>query len=109
MVVVAMVVRIKVFNFMVITGFPVSGIEPKAGEVEGFSSGRGSRPFASEGYAGPTDAACRETQQARELARALGRKGGESYGEDYSTANSAQRLSATLSIRPRGRVQIIDM
>jgi hypothetical protein len=29
--------------------------------------------------------------------------------ENYSTVNSAQRLSATLSIRPRGRVQIIDM
>ena len=29
--------------------------------------------------------------------------------ENYSTVNSAQRLSATLSMRPRGRVQIIDM
>jgi hypothetical protein len=29
--------------------------------------------------------------------------------ENYSTAKSAQRLSATLSIRPSGRVQIIDM
>ena len=27
----------------------------------------------------------------------------------YSTAKSAQRRSATLSIRPSGRVQIIDM
>ena len=30
-------------------------------------------------------------------------------GGNYSTVKSAQRLSATLSIRPRGRVQIIDM
>jgi hypothetical protein len=30
-------------------------------------------------------------------------------GGDYSTVNSAQRLSATLSIRPSGRAQIIDM
>jgi hypothetical protein len=29
--------------------------------------------------------------------------------ESYSTVKSAQRLSATLSIRPSGRVQIIDM
>jgi hypothetical protein len=29
--------------------------------------------------------------------------------ENYSTVKSAQRLSATLSIRPSGRVQIIDM
>ena len=29
--------------------------------------------------------------------------------ENYSTVNSAQRLSATLSIRPSGRVQTIDM
>ena len=36
-------------------------------------------------------------------------KKGESYGGGYSTVKSAQRLSATLSIRPRGRVQIIDM
>ena len=43
---------------------------------------------------------------AREL---LGPKRRESYGGDYSTVNSAQRVSATLSIRPRGRVQIIDM
>jgi hypothetical protein len=34
---------------------------------------------------------------------------GESYGGNYSTVKSARRLSATLSIRPRGRVQIIDM
>ena len=33
----------------------------------------------------------------------------ESYGWNYSTVKSAQRLSATLSIRPSGRVQIIDM
>ena len=33
----------------------------------------------------------------------------EKSGGDYSTVKSAQRLSATLSIRPRGRVQIIDM
>ena len=33
----------------------------------------------------------------------------ESYGGNYSTVKSAQRLSATLSIRPSGRVQIIDM
>ena len=84
------------------------GIEPKPGEVEAFGFGRGSRPFASEGYAGPSDAACRETQQARELGPALGRKGGESCGGDYSTVKSAQRLSATLSIRPSGRLQIID-
>ena len=32
-----------------------------------------------------------------------------SDGGNYSTVKSAQRLSATLSIRPRGRVQIIDM
>ena len=32
-----------------------------------------------------------------------------SYSGNYSTVNSAQRLSATLSIRPSGRVQIIDM
>ena len=30
-------------------------------------------------------------------------------GWNYSTVKSPQRLSATLSIRPRGRVQIIDM
>ena len=29
--------------------------------------------------------------------------------ETYSTVKSAQRLSATLSIRLRGRVQILDM
>jgi hypothetical protein len=28
---------------------------------------------------------------------------------NYSTVKSARRLRATLSIRPRGRVQIIDM
>ena len=28
---------------------------------------------------------------------------------NYSTVNSAQRLSATLSVRPSGRVQSIDM
>ena len=33
----------------------------------------------------------------------------ESYGGNYSTVKSAQRLSATLSIRPSGCVQIIDM
>jgi hypothetical protein len=38
--------------------------------------------------------------------------GTEKEGElrwNYSTVNSAQRLSATLSIRPSGRVQAIDM
>jgi hypothetical protein len=39
----------------------------------------------------------------------MGVKGGELPVENYSTVNSAQRLSATLSIRPSGRVQIIDM
>jgi hypothetical protein len=42
-------------------------------------------------------------------ARALGTKKEEKSGGNYSTVNSAQRLSATLSIRPSGRVQIIDM
>ena len=32
-----------------------------------------------------------------------------SYGWNYSTVKSAQRLSATLSMRPRRRVQIIDI
>ena len=49
------------------------------------------------------------SHQARELAPALGRKGGKSYGGDYSTGKSAQHFSATLSMRRRGRVQIIDM
>ena len=43
-------------------------------------------------------------------AQSLGlKKEKENYGGNYSTVKSAQRLSATLSIRPRGRVQIIDM
>jgi hypothetical protein len=43
-------------------------------------------------------------------ARALGEpKGGRATGGNYSTVKSARRVSATLSIRPRGRVQIIDM
>ena len=29
--------------------------------------------------------------------------------ENYSTVNSAERLSATLSIRPSGHTQIIDV
>jgi hypothetical protein len=49
--------------------------------------------------------------QARERAPELWeREEGKSYRSgSYSTVNSAQRLSATLSIRSRGRVQIIDM
>ena len=47
--------------------------------------------------------------RARTGARALGTKRRESYGGNYSAVKSAQRLSATLSIRPRGRVEIIDM
>ena len=47
---------------------------------------------------------------AMKSARALeDRKGKKADGGNYSTVKSAQRLSATLSIRPRGRVQIIDM
>jgi hypothetical protein len=46
---------------------------------------------------------------ARTSARALGTEERESFGGNYSTVKSAQRLSATLSIRPRGRVQIVDM
>ena len=38
-----------------------------------------------------------------------GRNGGEATGGNYSTVKSAQRLRATLSIGPRGRVQVIDM
>jgi hypothetical protein len=45
----------------------------------------------------------------RTSAGAFGPKGRESYWGDYSTVNSAQRLSTTSSIRPNGRVQIIDM
>jgi hypothetical protein len=46
---------------------------------------------------------------ARTSAKGLGtKKGGKATGGNYSTVNSPQRLSATLSIRPRGRVQIID-
>ena len=41
--------------------------------------------------------------------RFWGRKGGESYGGNYSTVKNAERLSATLSIRPSGRLQIIDV
>jgi hypothetical protein len=52
----------------------------------------------------------RGSQQARgRSARAFGADRRESYGGNYSTVKSAQRLSATLSIRPSGRVQIIDM
>jgi hypothetical protein len=48
--------------------------------------------------------------QARERAPELrGPKGAKSTGGNYSTVKSAQRLSATLSIRPSGRVKIIDM
>ena len=36
-------------------------------------------------------------------------KGGKLPSGSYSTVKSAQRLSATSSIRPRGRVQTIDM
>ena len=57
--------------------------------------------FKGSGY-GPQ----RAPELAPELLKAKRR---ESYGGDYSTVNSAQRVSATLSIRPRGRVQIIDM
>ena len=39
----------------------------------------------------------------------LGRKGGKATSGNYSTVKSAQRFSATLSIRPSGRGQIIDM
>ena len=46
---------------------------------------------------------------ARTSARALGTEKEGKLRGDYSTVNSAQRVSATLSIRPRGRVQIIDM
>jgi hypothetical protein len=46
---------------------------------------------------------------ARASARALGTKKEEKSGGNYSTVKSAQRLSATLSIRPRGRLQIIDI
>jgi hypothetical protein len=47
---------------------------------------------------------------ARTSARSFGDvKEGKATGGNYSTVKSAQRLSATLSIRPRGRVQIIDM
>ena len=44
-----------------------------------------------------------------ELARELLGPKGEKLRGDYSTVNSAQRVSATLSIRPSGRVKIIDM
>ena len=51
-----------------------------------------------------------EPQQARELApEVLGTERRESYGGNYSTVKNAQRLSATLSIRPSGRLQIIDV
>jgi hypothetical protein len=43
-------------------------------------------------------------------ARALGnRKGGKATGGNYSTVKIAQRVSATLSIRPSGRKQVIDV
>ena len=46
---------------------------------------------------------------ARTSARALGTEKRESYPSgNYSTVKSAQRLSATLSIRPGGRVRTID-
>jgi len=40
--------------------------------------------------------------------REFNSKGGKATGGNYSTVKSAQRLSATSSIRPNGRVQIID-
>ena len=46
---------------------------------------------------------------ARTSARAFGTEKERNYSGNYSTVKSAQRLSATLSIRPSGRVQIIDM
>ena len=56
--------------------------------------------FKGSGYG------ARAPEPAPEL---LGPKGGKATGGNYSTEQSAQRLSATLSIRPRGRVQIIDI
>jgi hypothetical protein len=52
---------------------------------------------------------CRNPASASSRRGTVGTERRESYGGDYSTVNNAQRLSATLSIRPRGRVQIIDM
>jgi hypothetical protein len=51
----------------------------------------------------------RVPKSARTGARASGTKRGKATVDNYSTVKSAQRLSATLSIRPSGRVQIIDM
>jgi hypothetical protein len=46
---------------------------------------------------------------ARLRASGFGTERRESYGGNYSTVKSAQRLSATLSTRPRGRMRAIDM
>jgi hypothetical protein len=49
-------------------------------------------------------------QAARISAKGLGtKKGGKATVGNYSTVKSAQRLSATLSIRPSGRMEVIDM
>ena len=42
-------------------------------------------------------------------ARAFGVERRESFGGNYSTVKSSPRLSATSSMRPKGRVQIVDM
>jgi hypothetical protein len=54
------------------------------------------------GYVGPE-------RRQKERQSSGDRKGVKATGENYSTVKSAQRFSATLSIRRSGRVQIIDM
>ena len=52
----------------------------------------------------------KRVQRARKRApERWGPKGGKATVGNYSTVKSALRLSATLSIRPSGRVQSIDM
>jgi hypothetical protein len=59
---------------------------------------------------GRTSFGIRVAMSATTAPRASGlKKEKENYGGNYSTVKSAQRLSATLSIRPRGRINIIDV
>ena len=51
-----------------------------------------------------------EVYKARDERRSFrDRQERKATGGNYSTVNSAQRVSATLSIRPSGRVRTIDM